>query len=188
MNKIFTTVLLICASIIHSQSLLDPLDSSATSSYEFTLNKLIYIEIHIDSVPQNAKSKFGMQELVLPHCADVIFDRSFSRIRADVRNLNFTIDGSIDDVFVILNYQGNKKTFSQGGDNIGFKKISSDGNLKIKAAFDTNFVGYEIKAKEENDGNDNFSYMVNGFKFTESHKIFIKRNVTVSIERFRGCD
>lgn len=188
MNKILTTILLASASIIHSQSFFDPLDSSTTSSYEFNLDKLIYIEIHIDSAPQNTKGKFGMRELTLPHCADVIFDKSLSRIRTDVKNLNFTEDGSIEDVFVILNYQGNMKTFSQGGDNIDFKKISSDGNLKINAAFDTSFVGYEIKAKEENDRNDVFSYMVNGFNFTESHKISIKRNITVSVERFRGCD
>jgi len=74
----------------------------------------------------------------MPHCSEILVNQNLASVHYfNPRILIFDKNGMIDNQFVVFDYRTNRKTFSNGGDNILFKTTSNGDSIHVKAALDT---------------------------------------------------
>jgi len=173
----------------HAQNQRDPFDSTPNPPIELNLKSLIYDRITIDSIPRNILKKHGIHEIVMPHCSEILVNQNLASVRYfNPRILIFDKNGMIDNQFVVFDYRTNRKTFSNGGDNILFKTTSKGDSIHVKAALDTMQFGFWLKTNDTSIAHVNFSYKTGNHTIFEHHEIIFKRDVKLSLEDEGKCD
>ena len=167
----------------------DPFAPQDKPAFEVKLKKLIYIEVKFDSIPKSLKANTTPSEITLPHCAELSFDHSFSMLTFDYKyKLDFDSSGAITNTFIVLDYRGGGKTFSNGGDNILVKVIGDNQSAKIHAAFNKTAILYSIAAELDTFRTIRRGYKVLSSTITETHEGKILHDLRIRLQKPCCCD
>jgi len=191
--KFFKVLIFVFVMLLNSPSQAqlwgDPFDSLSNTEFKVTLKKLIYITVKFDSLPSFAIRHKFKSEQRLPHCSELIFDRDFKYLAYDYRNkLDYDANGLVSNTFVVVDYRGNGKTLSNGGDNVLLRVLRNKSDLNIFAALDSSKIGYSIDSKSDSFARKSFDYKIEKQIYSEIHEFKVFKNLEIHLMKQCCCD